>query len=168
MPITRLADLPIHEREPLDLLALTDERLAVDRDYAGFGWAWVDRLELSAPARPSVWLPRALVLALHSADEQPDPDDVELEFEVDGEVVRAPLSRVLAVELARLPRSDDVVLALCNPGDATVRVPVGVVGREKGTRIHYGLGDVTSWLDHDRDGTEHIRLTARRWMRSDS
>lgn len=164
MPISRIADLPIHEREPLDLLALTDERLAVDRDYGGFGWAWVDGLELSAPARPSLWLPRALVLALHSADEQPDADDVELEFEVDGEIVRAPLSKLLAVQLSRLPPSDDVVLALCNPNDAPVRVPVGVVDR----RIHYAFGDVTSWLDHDRDETQHIRLTARRWMRSDS
>jgi hypothetical protein len=158
MPITRLADLPIVEREPLELLALRHERLAVDRDYAGFGWAWVDGLELSAPARPSVVLPRALVLALHSADEQVDDDDVELEFEVGAEIVRAPLSRVLAVKLPALPSFDELVLALCNPGRVAVRSPAGTAGR-----IHYGLGDVTSWLDRDADGREHIRLAARSW-----
>ena len=158
MPITRLAELPIHEREPLELLALTHERLAVDRDYAGFGWAWVEGLELSAPARPSLRLPRALVLALHSADEQVDPGDVELEFEVGAEIVRAPLSRVLAVQLPLLPRFDDLVLALCNPARVAVRSPAGTFGR-----IHYGLGDVTSWLDRDADGPERIRLVARGW-----
>ena len=173
MPITRLADLPIVEREPLDLLALADgERLAVDRDYAGYGWAWIDGLELSAPARPSLRLGRALVLALHSADEQVDGDDIELEFEVpthqgpvDGpiEVVRAPLSRVLAVKLPTLPRFDALVLALCNPARVAVRMPAGSAGR-----IHYGLGDVTSWLDRDADGREHIRLAARGWAIAES
>jgi len=164
MPITRLAELPIHEREPLELLALTHERLAVDRDYAGFGWAWVDGLELSAPARPSLFLSRALVLALHSADEQVDSGDVELEFEVEAEIVRAPLSRVLAVQLPSLPRFDDLVLALCNPGRVAVRSPAGgQPGLRTRGRIHYGLGDVTSWLDRDADGREHIRLAARGW-----
>jgi hypothetical protein len=167
MPITRLADLPISEREPLELLALADdERLAVDREYAGYGWAWIDGLELSAPARPSVILPRALVLALHSADEQVDPDDVELELEVGAEIVRAPLSRVLAVKLPTLPRFADLVLALCNPSRTKVRWPTRVAVRmPSGSlgRIHYGLGDVTSWLDRDADGGEHIRLAARSW-----
>jgi hypothetical protein len=158
MPITRLADLPIPQREPLDLLALADERLAVDRDYAGYGWAWVEGLELSAPARPPVLLPRALVLALHSADEQVDADDVELELDVGTEVVRAPLSRLLAVKLPELPRFDELVLALCNPSRVAVRSPAGATGR-----IHYALGDVTSWLDRDADGREHIRLGARSW-----
>ncbi|HET6583539.1 MAG TPA: hypothetical protein VFG69_08825, partial [Nannocystaceae bacterium] len=78
------------------------------------------------------------------------------EFDVDEEIVRAPLSRVLVVHLARLPRADDVVLALCNPAGVTVRAPAGIAGR-----IHYGRGDVTSWLD--RDSHEHIRLAAHRW-----
>jgi hypothetical protein len=160
MPIARIADLPITEHPPLDLLALTEERLAPDVDYAGFGWTWIDSLELSAPARPSVVIPRALVLALHSAEVDNDPDahDIELEFDVDGALFRAPLSRVLEVHLPRLPGAADVVLALCNPEDIVVRAPVGAVGR-----IHYALGDVTSWLDRDQGGGERIRLAAKRW-----
>lgn len=158
MAITRIADLPIRQREPLDLLALTVERLCVDRDWAGFGWAWVEPLELAAPGRPSIVLPRALVLALHSADEQVDADDVELELDVDGEVVRAPLSKVLAVHLPLMPTAPELVLALCNPAEVAVRRPALATGR-----IHWARGDVTSWLDRDADGGEHIRLAAREW-----
>jgi hypothetical protein len=103
-------------------------------------------------------LARALVLALHSADEQVDPDDIELELDVDGEVVRAPLSKVLAVHLPLLPAAPELVLALCNPAEVVVRRPPLVSGR-----IHYARGDVTSWLDRDADGGEHIRLAARSW-----
>jgi hypothetical protein len=158
MPITRIADLPIRHREPLDLLALQDERLAPDDDWAGFGWAWVEHLELAAPAQPSIVLARALVLALHSADEQVDADDIELELDVDGVIVRAPLSKVLAVHLPRLPDAPELVLALCNPAEVVVRRPALASGR-----IHYAHGDVTSWLDRDADGGEHIRLAAHRW-----
>ncbi len=157
MAITRLADLPIREREPLDLLALTVERLHVDHDWAGFGWTWVDGLELAAPGQ-SLVLPRALVLALHSADEQVDADDIELELDVDGEIVRAPLSKLLAVHLPLLPAAPELVLALCNPAGVTVRRPAVAAGR-----IHYARGDVTSWLDRDANGGEHIRLSAQRW-----
>jgi len=160
MAITRLADLPLSSRDPLDLLALQHERVAPDRDYAGFGWAWVDELELAAPVRPSVWLPRALVLALHSADEQPDDGSIELEFELPDNIVRAPLSAVLDVALGKLPRADDIVLALCNPRNATVRAPAGFAS----VRLHYAHGDVTSWLDRGADDREHIRLAARRWF----
>lgn len=159
MSITRLADLPLPSRDPLDLLALQIERVAPDRDYAGYGWAWVDELELSAPARPSVVIPRALVLALHSADLQPDDVDIELEFELDDAIVRAPLSAVLDVVLGKLPRADDLVLALCNPQNTCVRAPAGFASM----RLHYADGDVTSWLDRGADGREHIRLAARRW-----
>lgn len=160
MAITRLTDLPLVRKDPLDLLALNAERLAPDREYAGFGWAWVHDLELAAPARPSVVLPRALVVALHSADEQVDTDDIELEFDLAGDLVRAPLSRVLAVKLPELPPTEDIVLALCNPAGTIVTTPTSVLG----TRLHYAFGDVTSWLDRDEHGGEHVRLSARRWL----
>ena len=157
MAITRLADLPLVRRDPLELLALRTDRLAPDREYAGFGWAWVQDLELAAPARPSLLLSRALVLALHSADEQVDTGDIELEFDVTGQLVRAPLSRVLAVKLPDLPPAGEIVLALCNPAGTIVTAP-------QQTRLHYAIGDVTSWLDRDEGGGEHVRLSARRWL----
>jgi hypothetical protein len=160
MPVTRLADLPLARAHPLDLLALRSERLAPDREYAGFGWAWVSDLELAAPARPSVVLPRALVLALHGADEQVEPDDIELGLELPGQLVRAPLSRVLAAKLPGLPAAAEIVLALCNPARTIVAAPPAL----RGARLHYAWGDVTSWLDRDEDGGEHVRLSGRRWL----
>jgi len=157
--ITRLADLPLPQREPFELLALQIERLAPDAEHAGFGWAWIEDLELAAPARPSVVLPRALVVALHSADEQIDADDIELELDLGNQIVRAPLSRVLEAKLADLPPADDIVLALCNPGHVAVPRPAGLGG----ARLYFASGDVTSWLDRDADGDEHIRLSARTW-----
>ena len=105
--ITRLAELPLPQRESTELLALTHERVAPDGDYAGFGWCRLDAV-------------------------------------------------VLPLLLARLPTSSDVVLALCNPGQVSIAAPPGA------PRLHYGLGDVTSWLDHEPDGPR-VRLSARRW-----
>lgn len=159
MAIERIADLPLPERDPLELLALDVDRRAPDADYAGFGRAFIDDVELAAPDRPSVSLPRALVVALHSADAQPDGDDVELLFELPDESVLVPLSKWIAAVLPCLPAADDVVLALCNPDRVAITVP------RDGShpRIHYALGDVTSWLDFDAQGRGHVRLSARRW-----
>jgi hypothetical protein len=157
--IARIADLPLPEREPLELLALEHDRSAPDVDYAGFGRAWIEGLELAAPDRPSLVLPRALVIALHSADEQPEGDDVELLFELAGQSVLVPLSKWLDALLPGLPAADDVVLALCNPNRVGIAAPLDA----KHPRIHYALGDVTSWLDFDAHGRGHVRLSARRW-----
>ncbi|HWB77021.1 MAG TPA: hypothetical protein VG755_18765 [Nannocystaceae bacterium] len=159
MAIARIADLPLPEREPLELLALDVDRDAPDADYAGFGRAFIDDVELAAPDRPSARLSHALVIALHSADEQRDRDDVELLFELPGESVLVPLSKWLAAVLPSLPAADEVVLALCNPN----RVPIAVPADATHPRIHYAHGDVTSWLDFDAGGGHHVRLSARRW-----
>jgi hypothetical protein len=159
MAIERIADLPLPERAPLELLALDVDRGAPDADYAGFGRAWLDDVELAAPDRPSTTLARALVIALHSADEQPDRDDVELLFELPDQSLFVPLSKWIAAVLPSLPAADDVVLALCNPNRVAIAVPTDPAH----PRIHYALGDVTSWLDFDAPGRSHVRLSARRW-----
>jgi hypothetical protein len=158
MTIARIADLPLPEREPLELLALQSDRGVPDRDYAGFGWSWLDRVELAAPDRPSVFVRSALVVALHSADEQPEAGDVELLFELPGQSVLVPLSKWLPAVLPRLPAADDLVLSLCNPARVTVTLPPGLPHGS----VRYALGDVTSWWDADEAGG-HVRLSARRW-----
>ncbi len=160
MAITRIADLPLPEREPLELLALVDDRTEVDVDYAGFGWAWLDDVELATSDGASVLLRRALVVAVHSADEQPEGEDIELLFELPGQSVLVPLSKWLPVALPRLPPADDLVLVLCNPK----HVPLGRSPSAAHPRIHYALGDATSWLDFDERGHGHVRLSATRWQ----
>jgi hypothetical protein len=144
----KIAELPFHERPVLELLNLDVHRDAPDRDYAGYGWARVDRIWLDKTP-----ISNALVLALHSADDgEVFADDVELELELDpgGRSVLVLLSRFLEVWLPKLPQDAAIVLAMCNPARATLRGPVG---------MHYGLGDVESWLD---DGAR-IRLAAETW-----
>ncbi len=157
MSITRIADLPLPLVGVAELLALEVERIAPDHDYAGFGMAWADDLELAAPDRVSLRLTRALVVALHSADEQPHEGDVELLFELPDQSVMVGLSAWLDVFLPRLPAADDVVLALCNPRRVAIHVPPAA------PRIHFALGDVTSWWDRDGRGRTHVRLSARAW-----
>jgi len=149
-----IGELPFRRREPLELLALDDEtRAEVAHDYAGYGWAQVDRLRLDG--EDGALVDDALVLALHSPDDAEDVgDDVELEFELaDGGAVTVLLSAFLARWLPPL-RGDEraIVLALCNPHDAPLRLHADVP-------IWYASGDVTSWLD--ADGV--IRLHAPRW-----
>lgn len=155
MAVTRIAEIPFVERDVLELLALEHERLAVDADYAGFGWATAPRVVLDAPDRRPIELRDAVVIALHSADEQPGGDDIELLFELPDQSVMVPLSRFLPHALASVPSGRPVVLALCNPKD--------VEPRDVSTPIHHAFGDVTSWLDRDADGSSSIRLSARRW-----
>ncbi len=50
--ITRLAELPLPQRESTELLALTHERVAPDGDYAGFGWCRLDAVVLAGHDRP--------------------------------------------------------------------------------------------------------------------
>ena len=152
----KIAELPFHERPVLELLHLQEHRDAPDRDYAGYGWARVDRLWLAVGDAPGTQIDDALVLALHSADDcEAFADDVELYFELPG----APPVSVLATAflerwLPRLPRASAVVLALCNPHDAVLPRPAGAAAT-----IHYGLGDVESW----REDGERIILTADAW-----
>ena len=154
MAIARIADIPFDGRDVLELLALEHDRVGVDADYAGFGWALADRVTLQAPDRPPVVVERPVIVALHSADEQPAADDIELLFEVGEQSLLVPLSAFLPRLLAEVPGDRPLVLALCNPG--MVELPAGP------RPLYFALGDVTSWLDHDATGPS-VRLSARRW-----
>ncbi|MBL8945678.1 MAG: hypothetical protein JNK45_21125 [Myxococcales bacterium] len=154
MAIARIADIPFERRDVLELLALEHDRLGVDADYAGFGWALADRVTLQAPDRPPVVVDAPVIVALHSADEQPTADDIELLFEVGEQSLLVPLSAFLPRVLAEVPGDRPLVLALCNPG--MVELPAGP------RPLYFALGDVTSWLDHG-DAGPNLRLSARRW-----
>lgn len=155
MAVARIADLPFVERDVLELLALEHERVQPDADYAGFGWAVALQLELDSPDQRPIELHDAVIIALHSADEQPAAHDIELLFELPDQSVIVPLSSFLPHALRQVPAGHEVVLALCNPRN--VALPA------VGARVHHGYGDVTSWLDRDAAGLEWLRLSARRW-----
>jgi hypothetical protein len=71
------------------------------------------------------------------------------------------LSTFLDRWLPRLPRTQALVLALCNPHRA-------VLHRPSDATFYYANGDVESWLDHDAAG-DRIRLAAEHgWVRRDS
>jgi hypothetical protein len=161
-PIQSIAEIPFHERSPLEALNLVVERDRVELDDIGFGWCRVGSLWLASRAGAE---PRhvedALVLALHASEEQPAPDsDVELEFwieEIDPDyVVNVPLARFLDVWLPRLVDGSErsIVLALCNPGSTAIARPAAA-GRAE---LHFGLGDVDSWREDDE-----ISLLADTW-----
>jgi hypothetical protein len=151
----KIAELPFRERPVLELLHLDEHRDLPNRDYAGYGWARVDRLWLEAGDEPAQPVDDVLVLALHSADDaEALPDDIELEFELPGAPVSVLASAFLDRWLPLLPRASTVVLALCNAHRAVLRRPAGAE-----QPIHYGLGDVESW----REDGERIILTADAW-----
>lgn len=147
--INSIIELPFHERPLRELLNLVEDRDAPSRDYAGFGWAVVPQVVLDDGTRREV--DNALLIAVHAADDaEPWTDDIDLAFELPDENVRVRLSKFLAVWLPKLPATEEIVLVACNPHRATLQLPVA---------LHYGLGDVASWLDSD----EQIRLTAETW-----
>jgi hypothetical protein len=160
MAITKIADIPFVERDAARLLALDVDRVSPDADYAGFGWTAVDEVVLTAPDRGDIVVQRPVVVALHSADEQPDDGGLDLLFEVGDQSLVVGLAAFTPHMLARLPADRPIVLALCNPKR------VAIAGRDAVT-IHWAHGDVTSWLD-DPTGTPRLRLTARRWFCSAS
>lgn len=148
----RIAELPFAERPVLELLALDDDsRAEPDPDYAGFGHARIDRVELIGAGGGVV--EDALLIAVHSADDgEPLPDDVELEFVLGDRSVTALLSTFLDRWLPRLAGdARAIVLVMCNPHRAAVRAAAAVP-------VHYALGDVESWLDGG-----DVRLVAEAW-----
>lgn len=157
-----LADVPFERKPTLALLGLEDEqRIEVDREFAGFGWNVLPRVVL-ADDEQRIALADALVLALHTPDEPtPDRDDLELAFFVlhEGEELELRVPWPKFAETRVRPLLDaahgDVVLALCNPERREIDRPAWLGSR----RLHWAEGDVTSWLDPD--GT--IRLQASRW-----
>ena len=149
-----IAELPFFERPIHELLHLETDRALPSRDYAGFGWARIDRLWLTVDDTEGRAVDDALVLALHSADDgEALADDIELELELPDRPVSVLATAFLARWLPKLPRASSIVLALCNPHRAALRRPASTH-----PPIHYGLGDVASWREHDR-----ILLTAETW-----
>ncbi|MDX2094126.1 MAG: hypothetical protein SFX73_40220 [Kofleriaceae bacterium] len=158
----KIAALPFHERPLLELLNLHIDRDAPAHDYAGYGWARAEHLWLAThePAAPPVRVDDALVLALHTADDAEALDgDIDLEFELElGPPAAVRASLFLAQWLPRLPRDPQaIVLALCNPHDATLRLP-----SEAPAPLHYAAGDVFSWIDRE---TREVHLVGDRWSR---
>jgi len=143
----KIADLPFRERPALELLAL--DRDDADPDYAGYGWAKVERVWIESPH----WRRRlddVLLVAIHAADDGTAHDhDVELDFEVGDVVASADATAFVAQWLPRLPAAKHVVLVMCNPHRAQLAIP----------GVHYGAGDVRAWLDPG----DRIRLTADAW-----
>jgi hypothetical protein len=142
----KIADIPFRERPVVELLALDRDG---DPDYAGYGWAKVDRVWLESRN----WRRRlddVLLLAIHAADDGgPHDHDVELDFEVGDVVASADASAFVTQWLPRLPAAKHVVLVMCNPHRAQLQLP----------GVRYGAGDVRAWLDPG----DRIRLTADAW-----
>lgn len=162
-----VAELVFPQREPCELLHLSEDRDLPDTEHYGFGWGVVPRIELRADETETTVLEGALVLALHRAEQQPvDAVDLDLEFDVDYGpdpddyvAIIAPLGVFVAVHLprvlARVPASE-VVFALCNPDRRRLEIPA-VQGAQ---RYWWAEGNVDSWRHEAR-----YLLTAQRWRR---
>jgi hypothetical protein len=149
--IESVLDLPFIERPILELLHFDEARAEVDRQYAGFGWARVDRIWLgNKQGGELVAVDDALVLALHSADDgSPLPDDIELEFELPGTSAIVNLGMFLGRWVPTLPDAAAIVLAVCNPHHARLRVPTP-------SPLWYPTGDAESWIDDANAGRIEI------------
>ncbi len=162
--VRAIGDLPFHERPLTELLGFDGDRETVNVDYAGFGWARADRVWLT-DATGARRVDDALVLGLHSADDgEALPDDIELEFELDGGTsVSALLSVFLARWLPRLPEAPALVLAVCNRHRARVAAPPAAGA----AAVHYGVGNVDAWLDLSTHDGDRLRLVAGEWRRAE-
>jgi len=143
----KLTELPFRERPVIELLAL--DRDDADPEYAGYGWSKVDRIWLQSAS----WRRRlddVLLVAIHAADDgEAIADDVVLDFEV-GEIVATTTATAFAAHwLRQLPAARHVVMVMCNPHRAQLKI----------AGVHYGAGDVRAWLDPG----DRIRLTAEAW-----
>lgn len=157
--IESVLDLPFIERPVDELLHFDDDRAEVDRQYAGFGWARVGRIWLGSQQGGELTaVDDALVLALHSADDgAPHRDDVDLEFELANGSVIVSLALFLSRWLPKLPDAPAIVLAMCNPNHATIRIPAPAP-------LWYPTGDTESWID-DAEGGRIELLADGTWAR---
>lgn len=158
MALRSLADLPFEPHNPETLLGIVRGRPEPDQDYAGYGWALVERILLE-DVQGVREVRDALLIAVHSADVQPPPPQpIDLEFEVGDQAYVVALPRFLEVVASRLPIAGrPIVLAMCNPQAVDVEIP-----RALAPMAHYAHGDVIAWLDERPDG-EQLRLSASRW-----
>lgn len=147
----KILDLPFVERPVLELLDFSDERRDVNRDYAGYGWARVPRVWLVDSSGTERAIDDALVVAVHSSDVgEVLADDIELEFELPGAApVTVLASQFLETWLPALPRASAVVLAMCNPHVAALRVPAAAT-----VPLYVATGDVEAWIDDERGRLE--------------
>ncbi len=176
----RVADLPLPERCPRQLLHLTESRDRPDTEFDGFGWGWLDEIVLRDSSGHEVPLVSPLVVAVHSADDPtPGAEELELQFELRGcrqdpaepepesvsVIVPLPVfvRERLAPLLARNPAAD-VVLAMCNPESRALELtlPPGA------GRVWWARGDVDSWLHRDDGELDRYVLTADRWTASEA
>lgn len=173
-PVTTLAALPFLERDPWELLGLDPDRSEPDADHDTCGFARLPGVTLEDAGGRQIFLKGdVLVLGLHSRDDaEPLADDIELELVLrDGEETYAAVTRLsefLRQRLAGLVEdASAVVLALCNPQEATVARPPGLGERP----LYYADGDVTAWMqrrpgaDGWTPGEVEIILAAERWHR---
>ncbi|MEE9382099.1 MAG: hypothetical protein V3V08_01630 [Nannocystaceae bacterium] len=171
-----IADLPFRARAALDLLGLEEDRLEPDLDYDEFGFSRVDIIELESLDTGIVReLREPLLIAVHSADQQPenlradialefylhdDDDDDDDDDDHDETMYATLLSRFLDVHLEQILGTErDVVLVLCNPAHVRLRHPIHLAHR----CLHYAEGRVVSWLDEFTDAHSRIRLSAPLW-----
>lgn len=166
-PIRSIDQLPFHERPPLEVLHLDHARDAPDLEATGFGWAQLDQIWLAGRDGSERPVDRALVLAIHAAEEPEElTDDVELEFFVEevaqGYSVTVLLSAFLERWLPRVSGGGEraIVLAMCNPHHARIPRPTCAAA---GIPVHYAFGDVDSWLEAGGSGRQQIRLEADAW-----
>jgi hypothetical protein len=166
--IRTIDELPFRERPPLEVLNLDHHRDAPDLEATVFGWAHVDQLWLVDRDGAAGAVERALVLAVHAAEEPEElGDDVELEFFVEEVAKDYSVTVLLSAFLARwLPRVTGggeraIVLAMCNPHRARIPRPSSVA---PGTPVHYAFGDVDSWLETGAAGRQRLRLVADAWQ----
>lgn len=168
--VRSIADLPLRERPPKELLGVgtAPSHDAINLDYTGYGWARIRPIWLDGTSSPRSLerIDDALLLALHSADDaEAMVDDIELEFALDdiepGAAVSVLLSAFLDCWLPRLPSAPAIVLALCNRHRALLRP-------RPAAPIFHGLGDVDAWLDQGAPGEEdRLRLVADAWRRAE-
>lgn len=169
--IHRIAELPLRERDALDLLHLRVHRDVPDPDYTGYGFARVDAIRLeSRDGSAPIVVRDGLLVAVHSTEAPaplPLPGDIELEFVI-AEPASDPAGEYSVTVLLSafldhwLPRLGDgerpVVLVVCNPNRTSLVRPRSA-GRAP---FHHPLGDVESWLEVER-GRRWPCLVADAW-----
>jgi len=190
-PIESVRDLPFARLDAHTLFHLSPGRKDLDLDFYGFGYGWLPKVVLleSQGEQRTCEVSDSLILALHSYEESPeDKTDVEIAFWLDEDeyyeddddddqdlVVLAPLTLFLRKRLPDLlveyrdahagENPTSVVLALCNPQHAVIQRPPDLVSPP----IRYALGEVTSWMESDKEGKTWdpkapLRLNGEQWL----